>query len=166
MKQIVQPLAGGPVEVLDVPRPVPDPTEVLVRTVASVISPGTERAVTALAQSSLLAKARARPDLVRQVVRKARADGFAATRQAVRSRLAEDLPLGYSAAGHRARGGGRGHRGPARPAGGDRRGGQGQPRRIPGGARPALRHGPGRRARRGRGVHHDRRDRAAWPAAG
>ncbi len=99
MKQIVQPLAGGPVEVLEVPRPVPDPTEVLVRTIASVISPGTERAVTALAQASLLAKARARPDLVRQVVRKARADGFAATRQAVRSRLADDLPLGYSAAG-------------------------------------------------------------------
>ena len=99
MKQIVQPLAGGPVEVLDVPRPVPDATEVLVRTAASVISPGTERAVTALAQANLLAKARARPDLVRQVVKKARADGLAATRQAVRSRLAEDLPLGYSAAG-------------------------------------------------------------------
>ena len=81
------------------PRPVPDETEVLVRTVASVISPGTERGVTELAQSSLLAKARARPDLVRQVVRKARTDGFAATRQAVRSRRAQDLPLGYSAAG-------------------------------------------------------------------
>ena len=99
MKQIVQPLAGGPVEVLEVPRPVPDATEVLVRTVASVISPGTERAVTALAQASLLAKARARPDLVRQVVHKARADGFGVTRRAVRSRLAGDLPLGYSAAG-------------------------------------------------------------------
>ena len=99
MKQIVQPLAGGPVEVLDVPRPVPDATEVLVRTVASVISPGTERAVTALAQASLLAKARARPDLVRQVMQKARTDGFTTTRQAVRSRLGADLPLGYSAAG-------------------------------------------------------------------
>ena len=99
MKQIVQPIGGGPVEVLEVPRPAPDPTEVLVRTVASVISPGTERAVTALAQSSLLAKARARPDLVRQVIRKARTDGLAATRQAVAGRLAEDLPLGYSAAG-------------------------------------------------------------------
>ena len=99
MKQVVQPLSGGPVQVLDVPRPVPGATEVLVRTVASVISPGTERAVTALAQASLLAKARARPDLVRQVVRKARADGLTATRHAVRSRLAEDLPLGYSAAG-------------------------------------------------------------------
>ena len=99
MKQIVQPIGGGPVEVLDVPPPVPDATEVLVRTVASVISPGTERAVTVLAQASLLAKARARPDLVRQVVRKARSEGLAAARQAVQSRLASDLPLGYSAAG-------------------------------------------------------------------
>jgi predicted dehydrogenase/threonine dehydrogenase-like Zn-dependent dehydrogenase len=99
VKSVVQPIKGGPVEVLDVPQPTPDPTEVLVRTVASVISPGTERAVTALAQSSLLAKARARPDLVRQVVRKARTEGLAATAQSVRGRLADDLPLGYSAAG-------------------------------------------------------------------
>ena len=99
MKQVVQPVSGGPVEVLDVPRPVIGPTEVLVRTVASVISPGTERAVTALARSSLLAKARARPDLVRQVVRKAQAEGIPAAARAVRGRLAADLPLGYSAAG-------------------------------------------------------------------
>lgn len=99
MKSVVQPVAGGPVQVLDVPRPTADSTEVLVRTVASVISPGTEQAMTALAQSSLLAKARARPDLVRQAVRKARVDGIAATAQIVRSRLAEDLALGYSAAG-------------------------------------------------------------------
>jgi NADPH:quinone reductase-like Zn-dependent oxidoreductase len=99
VKNVVQPVNGGPVTVLDVPRPVPAPTEVLVRTIASVISPGTERAVTALAQSGLLAKARARPDLVRQVMRKARAEGIVPAAHAVRSRLAEDLPLGYSAAG-------------------------------------------------------------------
>jgi predicted dehydrogenase/threonine dehydrogenase-like Zn-dependent dehydrogenase len=99
LKQIVQPVIGGPVTLLDVPRPVPEPTEVLVRTLCSVISPGTERAVTALAQSNLLAKARARPDLVRQVVRKARTEGLAVTRQAVLGRLAQDVPLGYSAAG-------------------------------------------------------------------
>jgi predicted dehydrogenase/threonine dehydrogenase-like Zn-dependent dehydrogenase len=99
MKQVVQPVSGGPVEVLDVPRPVISPTEVLVRTVTSVVSPGTERAVTALAQASLLAKARARPDLVRQVVRKAQAEGISAATRAVRGRLAADLPLGYSAAG-------------------------------------------------------------------
>ena len=99
MKQVVQPVSGGPVEVLDVPRPVISPAEVLVRTVASVISPGTEAAVTALARSSLLAKARARPDLVRQAVRKAQAEGVAATARAIRGRLASDVPLGYSAAG-------------------------------------------------------------------
>ena len=99
MKQVVQPVSGGHVEVLDVPRPVISQTEVLVRTVASVISPGTEAAVTALARSSLLAKARARPDLVRQAVRKAQAEGVVATARAIRGRLASDLPLGYSAAG-------------------------------------------------------------------
>ena len=99
MKQVVQPVSGGPVQVLDVPRPTIGSAEVLVRTMASVISPGTERAVTALARSSLLAKARARPDLVRQVARKAHAEGVAAAARAVRGRLAADLPLGYSAAG-------------------------------------------------------------------
>ncbi len=99
MKQIVQPASGGPVALRNVPRPMLEPAEVLVRTVSSVISPGTERAVTALARSSLLAKARARPDLVRQVVHKARTEGLAVTRQAVQGRLAQDVPLGYSAAG-------------------------------------------------------------------
>ena len=99
MKQVVQPSHRRAGRAARRAAPGAGPTEVLVRTIASVISPGTERAVTALAQSSLLAKARARPDLVRQVVRKARTEGLAATAQVVRGRLAEDLPLGYSAAG-------------------------------------------------------------------
>ncbi|HEV2241287.1 MAG TPA: Gfo/Idh/MocA family oxidoreductase [Streptosporangiaceae bacterium] len=99
MKSVVQPPNGGAVQVLDVPRPAAAPTEVLVRTIASVISPGTERAVTPLAQSSLLARARARPDLVRRVVRQARTEGIVTAAHAARGRLAGDLPLGYSAAG-------------------------------------------------------------------
>lgn len=99
MKQVVQPANGGPVRVIEVPRPTIGPTEVLVQTVASAVSPGTERAVTKLAQSSLLAKARARPDLVRQVIRKARTDGISKTASSVRARLDDDVPLGYSAAG-------------------------------------------------------------------
>ena len=99
MKQVVQSASGGPVRVLDVPRPVNSPTEVLVRTVASLMSPGTERAVTALARSNLLAKARARPDLVRQVVKKARNEGVLQAARAVSTRLHDDIPLGYSAAG-------------------------------------------------------------------
>ncbi|WP_208027752.1 bi-domain-containing oxidoreductase [Rhabdothermincola sediminis] len=99
MKQVVQPISGGAVRVVDVPRPTIGSTEVLVRTHASVLSAGTERAVTRLARSNLLDKARARPDLVRQVLRKARADGIVAAAQAVRDRLGGDVPLGYSAAG-------------------------------------------------------------------
>jgi len=71
----------------------------LVQTVASVLSPGTERAVTGLAQSNLLAKARARPDLVRQVIRKVRNEGLVQTTRTVRNKLDDDMPLGYSAAG-------------------------------------------------------------------
>ncbi len=99
MKQVVQAVRGGAVEVLDVPAPRIGPTEVLVRTAASIVSPGTERAVTALAQSGLVAKARARPDLVRQVVRRARTDGIGTAARAVQARLGGDIPLGYSAAG-------------------------------------------------------------------
>lgn len=99
MRQVVQRVSGGPAEVVEVPRPVPGHAEVLVRTVSSVVSPGTERAVTELARAGLLAKARARPDLVRQAVHKARAEGVAATTRALRERLAGDIALGYSAAG-------------------------------------------------------------------
>ena len=99
VKQVVQSVSGGPVRVVVVPRPVIGPTEVLVQTAASVVSAGTERAVTQLAQASLLAKARARPDLVRQVITKARTEGLSQTVRTVRTRLDEDLPLGYSAAG-------------------------------------------------------------------
>jgi predicted dehydrogenase/threonine dehydrogenase-like Zn-dependent dehydrogenase len=99
VKQVVQGVSGGEVRVLDVPAPAIGPTEVLVATSASIVSVGTERAMTALARSGLVAKARARPDLVRQVAAKAHADGLPAAARAVRSRLATDLPLGYSAAG-------------------------------------------------------------------
>ena len=99
MKQVVQPLSGGSVRVIDVPRPTISSTEVLVRTRFSIISAGTERAVTELARSNLLAKARSRPDLVRRAVQKAKTEGLAKTATQVRAKLDEYLPLGYSAAG-------------------------------------------------------------------
>lgn len=99
MKQVVQPLSGGGIQVIDVPTPSAGPTEVLVQTAASLISPGTEGSVTRLARSSLVAKAKARPDLVRQVIKKAKTEGISSTLRSVRSRLDEYLPLGYSASG-------------------------------------------------------------------
>lgn len=99
MKQVVQSVRDGELRVLDVPRPTIGPTEVLVRTSVSLLSVGTERAVRELAGASLLGKARARPELVRTVLAKARTEGVTATVRSVRSRLDEEMPLGYSAAG-------------------------------------------------------------------
>ncbi|MEK9722757.1 MAG: bi-domain-containing oxidoreductase [Rhodospirillaceae bacterium] len=72
---------------------------VLVRTRASLISAGTERMVVDFARKSLAGKARARPDLVKKVIDKAKRDGPAATFRTVMARLDEPLPLGYSATG-------------------------------------------------------------------
>ncbi len=99
MKQIVQSVSDGELRVVEVPQPEPGATDVLVATRRSLLSAGTERALRKLASASLLHKARARPDLVRQVVSKARTGGVRSTLAAVRSRLDEDMPLGYSAAG-------------------------------------------------------------------
>ena len=83
MRQLVQPVGGGPVELVEGPPPVIGVADVLVRTSASVLSAGTERALTSLANTSLLGKARARPDLVRQVIKRAREEGAAGTVVAV-----------------------------------------------------------------------------------
>ncbi|MFC0003691.1 Gfo/Idh/MocA family oxidoreductase [Micromonospora siamensis] len=99
MKQIVQSVSDGELRVVEVPQPEPAATETLVATRRSLLSAGTERAVRELASASLLRKARARPDLVRQVVSRARTAGIRSTVAAVRSRLDEDMPLGYSATG-------------------------------------------------------------------
>ena len=99
MKQIVQSVRNGDLRLVEVPQPSVGPNQILVATTYSAISAGTEKAVRHLASASLVAKAKARPELVRQVVRKARADGLIATMHSVQSRLDEDMPLGYSAVG-------------------------------------------------------------------
>jgi predicted dehydrogenase/threonine dehydrogenase-like Zn-dependent dehydrogenase len=99
MNQVVHATTGDAVEIITTAIPRPGPTEVLVATSISVISPGTERSMTQLAQSSLIEKARARPDLVRQVFEKARSDGMRSTIDSVRTRLNDDILLGYSGAG-------------------------------------------------------------------
>jgi predicted dehydrogenase len=99
MKQVVQDLRSKRPTVLEVPVPQPGPGSVLVRTQASLISAGTERAVAEFAGKSPLAKARARPDLVRRVLEKARQEGPLSAVTAVRQRLDQPIALGYSSAG-------------------------------------------------------------------
>ncbi len=99
MKQVVQDIRQGHVRVEEVPFPSLKSGGVLVRTVASIVSPGTERLLLQFGEKSLLGKARERPDLVRQVVEKVRREGVVSTYQAVMGRLTTPLSLGYSSAG-------------------------------------------------------------------
>jgi predicted dehydrogenase/threonine dehydrogenase-like Zn-dependent dehydrogenase len=99
MRQLVQDLRSGELQVIDSPDPVADGGDVLIRTTWSLISAGTEQAVAETASKSLLGKARDRPDLARKVVEKARREGIGAARAAVRARLDDLLTPGYSSAG-------------------------------------------------------------------
>ena len=83
----------------DVPAPIVQPGQILVRTAASLISAGTERLAVESGQKTILDKARARPELVKQVIQKAQTDGVLRTLQALRDRLDSSIALGYSAAG-------------------------------------------------------------------
>jgi predicted dehydrogenase/threonine dehydrogenase-like Zn-dependent dehydrogenase len=99
MKQVLQDFGSGKLSVAEVPPPVAQRGRVLVRTAASVISAGTERMTIEMGQKTLLGKARERPELVKQVIQKARNEGFQPTIEAVRARLSSLKALGYSAAG-------------------------------------------------------------------
>jgi predicted dehydrogenase/threonine dehydrogenase-like Zn-dependent dehydrogenase len=99
VKQVIQSFKTGELKVAEVPSPNLRRQGVLVRTAASLVSAGTERMVVDFAEKNMLQKARARPDLVRQVVDKAQREGVVTTIDAVRNRLDQPLPLGYSSAG-------------------------------------------------------------------
>lgn len=99
MRQIVQNYRTGALYLEHVPTPLCRPGGILVRTAFSLVSSGTERMKVDQARMSLIAKARSRPDKVRQVVESIRSVGLKETIQKVRERLDALTPLGYSLAG-------------------------------------------------------------------
>ena len=99
MKQLLQNLSDGKTVVEDVPIPSVRTGMAIVKTAASLVSAGTERMVVEFAEKSLLGKARSRPDLVKQVLGKARREGLISTLQSAFNRLDQPMALGYSSAG-------------------------------------------------------------------
>jgi predicted dehydrogenase/threonine dehydrogenase-like Zn-dependent dehydrogenase len=99
MKQVVQNYRTGELQVQELPPPALRPGGVLVRTAYSLISAGTERTAVETAQSSLVGKAKERPDLVRQVIDTFKREGLRSTYEKVASKLNQMKPLGYSASG-------------------------------------------------------------------
>ncbi len=99
MKQLSQNYKTGELGLSEVPVGLPKRGQVLVRTAASLVSVGTEKSMVELARKSLLGKAMARPDLVRQVIAKAQSDGILEAWKQAMGRLDTPVPLGYSSAG-------------------------------------------------------------------
>lgn len=99
MKQILQNLRTGEMELAEVPCPSVGRGMVLIQTSRSVISAGTERMLVEFSQANLLQKARRQPDRVKQVLDKIKTDGLMPTLEAVFRKLDEPLPLGYCNAG-------------------------------------------------------------------
>ena len=95
MRQIVQHLGTGHTELIDVPAPGPRRGRLLVRATRSLVSLGTERMLVEFGRGSWLSKARQQPEKFRAVLSKIRSEGFFATVSAVRSKLAQPIPLGY-----------------------------------------------------------------------
>ncbi len=99
MKQLLQNVKNGNTTIEEVPMPTPREGMALVKIAASLVSAGTERMIVEFAEKNLVGKARSRPDLVKQVIDKARREGIVPTLQAAFNRLDQPMTLGYSSAG-------------------------------------------------------------------
>jgi len=99
MKQIIQNYRTGKLELADVPVPICSSDKILVKNIASLISIGTERSIIDLGKKSLLGKARARPDLVKRFMDKAKNEGFVKTFEGALGCLDYSTALRYSSAG-------------------------------------------------------------------
>jgi predicted dehydrogenase/NADPH:quinone reductase-like Zn-dependent oxidoreductase len=95
MKQILQFLRTGVMEVAELPCPQIAPGHLLIQTTTSLISAGTERMLVEFSKANLIQKARLQPDKVKQVLDKIRTDGLMPTLEAVFRKLDVPLPLGY-----------------------------------------------------------------------
>ncbi|HEY9072325.1 MAG TPA: zinc-binding alcohol dehydrogenase, partial [Candidatus Ozemobacteraceae bacterium] len=99
MRQILQSLKTGELEVADIPVPMVKAGHLLIRSSRSLISVGTERMLLDFGRAGWIDKARQQPDKVRQVFQKIRTDGLLATAETVMRKLDQPLALGYSNAG-------------------------------------------------------------------
>lgn len=99
MKQILQDMAKGGSTIVEAPTPQATRNNVVINTTTTLISAGTERMLVDFGKANLIEKARAQPDKVKMVLEKVQTDGLMTTIDAVKSKLAQPLPLGYSNVG-------------------------------------------------------------------
>lgn len=99
MKQLFQNMKNGETSIKELPIPHPGKGCALVQTAFSLVSAGTERTLVEFSEKNIAAKAVSRPDLVKQVLNKAKREGILSSVQAAFNRLDQPMFPGYSAAG-------------------------------------------------------------------
>jgi predicted dehydrogenase/threonine dehydrogenase-like Zn-dependent dehydrogenase len=99
MKQLFLTVNNGSVKLIDTPAPTVKDNYVLVETLYSVVSAGTERSLTSFGSKNLIQKAMERPDQVKKVIEKMSTDGILTTLDSAFTRLNEPMPMGYSGVG-------------------------------------------------------------------
>lgn len=95
MKQIIQSFKTGETILEDIPAPQVSDGQVLIKTVRSLVSLGTEKMLVEFGKASIIQKARQQPDKVKMVLDKIKSDGLLPTLETVFNKLGQPLPLGY-----------------------------------------------------------------------
>jgi len=99
LKQIIQSFKTGETILAEIPAPVVGKGQVLIKTISSLVSLGTERMLVEFGKASLIQKARQQPEKVQMVLDKIKSDGLLPTIETVFKKLGQPLPLGYCNAG-------------------------------------------------------------------
>jgi predicted dehydrogenase/threonine dehydrogenase-like Zn-dependent dehydrogenase len=99
MKQLFLMVNNGSVKLIDTPIPRVKENHVIVETLYSAVSAGTERGLTSFGSKNLIKKALERPEQVKKVTDKMSTDGILTTLDAAFNRLKEPMPMGYSGVG-------------------------------------------------------------------
>lgn len=99
MKILQQSLKNGETTVIETPLPNVKSGHILIQVEKGIVSAGTERMLVDFGKSNYIDKARQQPEKVKQVLDKVKTDGLQPTINAVKSKLDQPIPLGYSNAG-------------------------------------------------------------------
>lgn len=99
MKQLFLSVSDGSVRVVETPAPTVKENMIIMETLYSVVSAGTERSLTSFGGKNLVQKAMERPDQVKKVTEKMSTDGILTTVEAAFGRLKDPMPMGYTAVG-------------------------------------------------------------------
>lgn len=99
MKQLFLNVKDGSVKLIDQPMPTVKEHMVLVESLYTVVSAGTERGLASFGGKNLVQKAIERPDQVKKVLEKLSTDGIVTTMESAFHKLAEPMPMGYSGVG-------------------------------------------------------------------